>query len=89
MYIQKEPGAVFRVRARGSVQEHDLALVPALIRLLNPRQIERRFAVWRVGTDAWDAVFVARADMRWIEVVPDVDRNVAILRWETETLGSL
>ena len=75
-----EPGAVL-VLLRGPVQEHHLALVPALVRLADVRKVERGRAEARVRRNARYTALVPLAAVRGIALVPDVDRNFLTLGW--------
>lgn len=73
-----KPRAVL-VLIRRPVQEHDFALVPALIRFPDISQVEGRRTELRVGRDARHPPFVTFAAVRWIVLVPDVDGQLLAL----------
>lgn len=73
-----EPRAVLVLVWR-SIEEHDLALVPALIDLADICQVERCGAERRVGRDTRHTALVALAAVRRIVFVPDVDGDFLAL----------
>lgn len=78
VHVQMEPRAVLVLVGR-PIQEHHLALVPALIRLLDAGQIQRGGTERRIGGHARYATHVALAAVRRIVLVPDVDGDFLAL----------
>lgn len=78
MDVQVKPRAIL-VLIRRPVQEHDFALVPALIRFPDIRQVEGRRTELRVGGHSGHASFVALTAVRRIVLVPDVDWQLLAL----------
>lgn len=77
-----KPRAIL-VLIRRPVQEHDFALVPALIRLANIRQVEGRRTELRIGGYPRHSSLVAFAAVRRIVFVPDVDGQLlALCVWQ-------
>lgn len=78
MDVQVEPSSVL-VLVRGSIQKHDLALIPALVRLANVGEIQRGSAERRVRRDARNTSFVSLSAVGWIAFIPNVDRSLLSL----------
>lgn len=74
-----KPRAVLKLIGR-PVQEHDFALVPALIRFADIRQVEGRRTELRVLRHSRHPALVALAAVRRVVLVPDVDRQLLALR---------
>lgn len=79
MNIEEKPGPVFGVRAGWPVQKDHFALVPALVGLADVGQVEGSLSERRIWTDTRHSLLVPHTHMRGVQVVPDVDWNVAIL----------
>lgn len=82
MHVEVEPGAILVLVGR-AVEEHHLALVPALVGLADAGEVEAGGAVGRVGRHARHAALVALAAVRRVALVPDVDGDVLALRTVT------
>ena len=78
MNIEVDPGAV--IGRTGTVEVEDAALVPALIILVDARQVERRKAEVGVLVDARGTAQVVVLDVWVVPVVPDVDRDLVMLQ---------
>lgn len=83
MHVQVEPGPVL-VRVGRAVEEHHLALVPALVRLADAREVERGRSVGGVVRHAGHAALVALAAVRGVRFVPDVYRDLLTLHMESQ-----
>lgn len=73
-----KPRAIL-VLIRRPVQEHDFALVPALIRFPDVRQVEGRRTELRVGSYSGHPALVPFSAVRRIILVPDVDGDLLTL----------
>lgn len=78
MDVQVKPRAVLVLVGR-PVQEHDFALVPALIRLPDIRQVQGRRTELGVRRHPGDASLVALTAVRRVVLVPDVDGQLLAL----------
>lgn len=76
--VEVEPGAVL-VRVGRAVEEDHLALVPALVTLLDVGQVETGEAVRTLSGHPRHSALVALAAVRRVAVVPDVDGNLQAL----------
>lgn len=73
MDVEVEPGTVF-VTIWRSVEEDDLAFVPALVALAYVGQVETGHSVGRVGADPRHAALVSLSAVGWVRLVPYVYR---------------
>lgn len=87
MDVQVKPRAVL-VLVRRPVQEHDFALVPALIRFPDIRQVEGRRTELGVCRHSRHSSLVPFAAVRRIALVPDVDRQLLAL-WSIFVVGGV
>lgn len=76
--VEVEPGAVL-VRVGRAVEEDHLALVPALVTLLDVGQVETGEAVRTLSGHPRHSALVALTAVRRVAVVPDVDGNLQAL----------
>ena len=77
VHVEVKQGAVLVLTGR-SVEKVDEARIPALIRLVDAGQVERRQAVVRRRRDARNATLVAVARVK-VVFVPDKDWNLDAL----------
>ena len=73
--VKVEPGAVVVLVWR-SVEEHHLALIPALVRLADVSEVERCLAIAGLWTDPRYTTLVLVGRVRRVVLIPDVHRNI-------------
>lgn len=69
-----------------SIEERDLALIPALVGLLDVGEIERGESIRRVRWNSWDAALIAVAAVCRVAVVPYIDRDFLTLDNRTQEI---
>lgn len=74
-----EPSSILVLRARWSIEEHDVTFVPALIRFLDVGEIERCQAIRRVLCHPRHTSFVAFSAVGGIIFIPNKYRYILTL----------
>lgn len=82
MHVQMEPSSIFVLRARWSVEEHNVTFIPALIRFLDVGEVERCQAIRRILCHPRHTSFVSFPAMGGIIFVPNKYRYILTLKHE-------